>query len=84
MSVNEVRVVQESEFVGDEAVYDLLIKSPYVLYEGDLVYLKIPPEASRTLAYSFRTCEGSPLQSYINVKTEAEADDGQSNLECKL
>ena len=53
LKISEVRVIQDSEYVGDQATYDIMIKSPYVLFDGDEVYLEIPEEASKTLAYSF-------------------------------
>lgn len=60
-----MRVIQGDNVVGASTTYDLLLKSPYPLYEGDLLTLKVPEQAARDLASTFQFCKGSTEQSYL-------------------
>lgn len=64
-SVEVVRVVQGDNVVGRLTTYDLLLQSPYPLYEGDLLTLKVPEMAAKDLASSFESCKGSTEQAYL-------------------
>jgi hypothetical protein len=52
--------------VGSISVYDIMVKSPYILFDHDQVFIEIPQQASQTLATSYEACLGSPLQSYVS------------------
>ena len=65
LMISRARVIHDSEYVGDLATYDILVTSPYVLYDGDEIFIQIPDEASKTLAYSYQSCQPSTHQDYI-------------------
>ena len=49
-AIEEVRVLQSETEVGKETIYDILLKSPYPLYQGDLLNLDVPDQAAANLA----------------------------------
>lgn len=64
-TVTEVEVLQENLVVGALSKYDILMKSPYPLYNGDLLKLKVPEQAAVPLWRSFEQCKGSEKQTYL-------------------
>lgn len=64
-SVEVVRVIQGDNIVGRLTTYDLLIKSQYPLYTGDLLTLMVPEQATKDLASTFEYCKGSTEQAYL-------------------
>ena len=58
-------MLQSETEVGKETIYDILMKSPYPLYAGDLLNLDVPDQAAANLAQTFRQCIGSPAQTFL-------------------
>ena len=67
LTISDVRIVQDDFEVGSISIYDIMVKSPYILYDYDQVFIEIPEQASQTLASSYEACLGSPLQSYVSA-----------------
>ena len=63
--ITEVRLIQSETEVGKSTVYDVLVKSPYPLYSGDLLTLTTPEQIGATLASTFQGCKGSAEQLYL-------------------
>lgn len=51
-------MTQKSLVVGEETEYSFFIRSPLPILPGDVIYLRNPPQATKDMAYTYKSCIG--------------------------